>query len=134
VTRRRLLLICASVTAGVVVLAALVAIGRWEQRRAVSHQATGMRTILAAIGGRIAVNSISGYRYGPPNCLSYAAGKDLFGLQLCFSADGHLVTAVDRRGQNPVYYSLEYRPSLSPIVFPPQEIRQLLREAQAASR
>jgi hypothetical protein len=93
-----------------------------------------MRTVLAAIGGRPDVSSISGYRYGPPNCLSYSADKLLFALQLCWSQDGHLVTAVDRRGAAPVYYSLEYRPSLSPIVFPASEIDLLLRSAKAASR
>lgn len=130
-TRCRLVVSVASVLACAV---ALVAIGRWEQQRAVDRQAAGMRTVLAAIGGRPDVNSISGYRYGPPDCLSYFAGKMLFALQLCFSPDGHLVTAVDRRGSSPVYYSLEYRPAFSPIVFPAAEIDQLLLDARAASR
>lgn len=112
---------------------ALVALGRWEQQRAVDSQAAGMRRVLAAVGGRPYVDTISGYRYGPPNCLSYYADKMLFALQLCFSNDGHLVTAVDRRGPSPVYYSLEYRPSLSPIVFPAAQIDVLLRSAKAAA-
>jgi hypothetical protein len=131
VTVRR---VAALVSIGVCALA-LVAVGRWEQQRAVDKQAAGMRTVLAAIGGRPDVNMISGYRYGPPNCLSYYADKMLFALQLCFSPDGHLVTAVDRRGMSPIYYSLEYRPSLSPIVFPAARIDLLLRSAKVrASR
>lgn len=130
-TLRRLSI--ASVTA-VVCAVALVLLGRWEQRRTVERQAAGMRTVLAAVGGRPDVSSISGYRYGPPNCLSYYADRLLFALQLCFSPDGHLVTAVDRRGPAPVYYSLEYRPSLSPFVFPRKQIELLLRSAKAASK
>jgi hypothetical protein len=118
----------------VICSAALVATGRWEQRRTIARQAAGMRSVLAAIGGRPDVSSISGFRYGPPNCLSYYAGKLLFALQLCFSSDGHLVTAVDRRGATPVYYSLEYRPALSPLVYPPKRIALLLRSAEAASK
>lgn len=129
-TRRAPLVIVAVVVAA----AALVAIGRWEQQRAADKEVAGMRAVLAAIGGRPDVNTISGYRYGSPECLSYTADKFVFALQLCFSPDGHLVMAVDRRGPSPVYYSLEYKPSLSPIVYPPALIGQLLRDAQAASR
>jgi hypothetical protein len=118
----------------VVAAAALVAIGRWEQQRAVDHEVAGMRTVLAAIGGRPDVNTITGFRYGPPECLSYVADKFIFALQLCFSPDGHLVTAVDRRGASPIYYSLEYRPGLSPIRYPPALINGLLRDARAALR
>jgi hypothetical protein len=129
-TRRRIV----GAFAGVIVLAAvLVALGRWEQERAVSKQAAGMRAVLAAVGGRPDVSTISGYRNGVPECLSYYKGDQLFALQLCFSPDGHLVTAVDRRGPTPVYYSLEYKPSLSPIAFPPALIDELLYKAQLAS-
>ena len=113
---------------------ALTGVGRWEQQRAVDHEAAGMRAVLSAIGGAPDVNTISGFRYGPPACLSYFTRKMRFALQLCFSPDGHLVTAVDRRGPNPVYYSLEYKPSLSPIVYPPALVGELLRKAQAKSR
>jgi hypothetical protein len=130
VTRARLTTILVVIE---VAAAVLVALGRWEQRRAVNREAAGMRAVLAAIGGRPDVNTISGYRYGPPNCLSYSADKMVFALQLCFSTDGHLVTAVDRRGPSPVYYSLEYRPSLSPIVFRAASIDVLLRSAQRAA-
>ena len=130
-TLRRLTMV--SVTA-IVCAVALVLLGRWEERRTVQRQAAGMRTVLAAVGGRPDVSTISGYRYGPPNCLSYYADRLLFALQLCFSPDGHLVTAVDRRGSAPVYYSLEYRPSLSPLVFPRNQIDLLLRSAKAASK
>ena len=93
-----------------------------------------MRAILAAIGGAPDVNTISGFRTGPPSCLSYFTHEMRFALQLCFSQDGHLVTAVDRRGVNPVYYSLEYKPSLSPIVYPPSLIAELVQKARLRSR
>jgi hypothetical protein len=129
-TARRVLVALAVV----LVAALLVGVGRWEQQRAVDRQAAGMRTVLAAIGGRPDVNTITGFRYGPPECLSYVADKFIFALQLCFSPDGHLVSAVDRRGASPVYYSLEYKPSLSPIRYPPALINGLLRDARAALR
>jgi hypothetical protein len=120
----------------VVVLAAvvLVGVGRWEQRRAVDRQVAGMRSVLAAVGGRPDVKTITGFRYGSPSCLSYVADNFIFALQLCFSSDGRLVTAVDRRGPSPVYYSLEYKPSLSPIRYDPAGIAALLRRARAKSR
>ena len=89
--------------------------------------------MLAAIGGRIDVTSLSGWRYGPPNCLAYHDKIQLFAYQLCFDQQGRLVEAVDRRGPQPVYYSLEYEPSLSPIRFSPALVDQLLRSAEAAS-
>jgi hypothetical protein len=54
-------------------------------------------------------------------------------LQLCFDAQGRLIQAVDRRPDQPKYYSLEYKPSLSTIRFPPHEIDQLLQVAATAS-
>lgn len=121
--------------AAVIVVAAIVCVGvgRWEKRRAVASEVAGFRTVLAAIGGRIDVTSLSGWRYGPPNCLSYHDKVQLFAYQLCFDTQGRLIQAVDRRGAQPVYYSLEYAPELSPLRFSPVLVEQLLRSAEFAS-
>jgi len=118
--------------AGVAVLALLVAVGRWEQRRAARKELAGMQTVLAAIGGNLVSPRLAGYRYGPPDCLAYRAGNMLLALQLCFDPDGRLVQAVDRRPAQPRYYSLEYKPSLSTIRFRRTIINTLL--TLAASR
>jgi hypothetical protein len=127
--RRRLLAIGLAALAALAIVALLVAVGRWEQRRTVRKEVAGMRSVLAAIGGNIASPSLSGYRSGPPDCLAYHDKVMLLALQLCFDPEGRLVQAVDRRTGQPRYYSLEYEPSLSPIRFPRTRIDELLRLA-----
>lgn len=118
----------------VLVAALLVGAGRWERRHAVDKQAAGFRTVLAAVGGRLDEKTLSGFRYGPPDCLSYHDASQRFAYQLCFDPQGRLVEAVDRRGAQPTYYSLEYEPSVSPLRFPRPLVDQLLRSAEAASK
>jgi hypothetical protein len=117
----------------VVALALLVAVGRWEEHHAARNEMTGLRSVLAAIGGDIDSPRLSGYRYGPPDCLAYYEGKFALALQLCFDSDGRLVQAVDRRPSEPRYYSLEYEPSLSTIRFPRARIDRLLQLAASAT-
>ncbi len=128
-TRRALAIGVAALAA----LALLVAVGRWEQRRAARKELAGMRTVVAAIGGKIVSPSLSGYRFGPPDCLAYHDRVMLLALQLCFDSQGRLVQAVDRRPDQPRYYSLEYEPSLSTIRFSRTKIDKLLQVASAAS-
>jgi hypothetical protein len=123
----------AIVLAALAVLAILVAVGRWEQRHAARKEVAGMRTVLAAVGGNIVSPALSGYRYGPPDCLAYHDRVMLLALQLCFDSQGRLIEAVDRRPDQPRYYSVEYKPSLSPIRFPRKEIDQLLQIAASAT-
>jgi hypothetical protein len=114
-------------------VAVLVVVGRWEQRRAARTEMAGMRSVLAAVGGDPVSRSLSGYRFGPPDCLAYHDRVIAFALQLCFDSQGRLIEAVDRRPEQPLYYSLEYKPSLSTIRFPRTEIDQLLQIAAAAT-
>ncbi len=81
----------------VVTLALLVAVGRWEEHRAARKEMAGMRSVLAAIGGDIDSPRLSGYRYGPPDCLAYHDKTMLLALQLCFDSEGRLIQCVDRR-------------------------------------
>jgi hypothetical protein len=123
---KRLLAIAVAALAAI---ALLVAVGRWEERRAARKEMTGMRTVLTAIGGNIVSPRLSGYRFGPPDCLAYHDRVMLLALQLCFDPQGRLIQAVDRRPDQPVYYSLEYKPTLSTIRFPRKRIDQLLQLA-----
>ena len=122
-----------AVLAIVVTAALLVGIGRWEQHRAARTETAGMRSVLAAIGGDIDSKQLSGYRYGPPNCLAYHDKAMLLALQLCFDSEGRLIQSVDRRPDQPRYSSLEYEPSLSTIRFPPAEIDRLLQLAASGA-
>jgi hypothetical protein len=117
----------------VLALALLVAVGRWEEHRAANKEMAGMRSVLAAVGGDIRSSRLSGYRYGPPDCLAYHDKTMLLALQLCFDSEGRLIQSVDRRPERPRYSSLEYEPSLSTIRFPRARIDRLLQLAASAS-
>jgi len=119
--------------AALALLAVLVVLGRWEGRRATREETAGMRTVLSAIGENIASTSLSGYRFGPPDCLAYHDTQMLLALQLCFDSQGRVIEAVDRRPTEPRYYSLEYEPSLATIRFPRKKIDRLLRLAASRS-
>lgn len=127
---RRPLLVAA---AAVLVAALLVGVGRWEHDRATDEQVRGIRAVLAAIGGKIDAPTLSGFRYGPPDCLSYHDGTARFAYQLCFDRQGRVIESVDRTGVQPVYSSLQFEPTASPVRFPEGLVARLLRDAEAAS-
>lgn len=127
---RRVLIAAAG---AVLIVALLVGVGRWEHQRASDEQSDGFRVVLAAIGGRIDAPTLSGFRYGPPDCLSYHDGEQRFAYQLCFDRQGTVIEAVDRRGIQPTYYSLQFEPSASSVRFPEPLVARLLSAAEAAS-
>jgi pentatricopeptide repeat protein len=103
---------------GLVVLAvALVLVGRWEEARSARDEMHEMRIVLNAVGD-LARRRPTGYRIGPPDCLSYATPKNLYGLQICFDRTGRVVETVDRRPTQPKYASLAYDPALSTLRVP----------------
>ena len=91
-----------------------------------------MRVVLATIGDDICSPRLYRYRCGPPNCLA-CCGHDAPALQLCFDSQERFIQTVDRRPDRPRYSSLEYKPSLSTIRFPHNEIITLLHLPAAAS-
>lgn len=107
----------AAVVVVLVLAAAVVAVGRWEGRRAAARENAGMQTVLAAIGPpQKAVPT--GWRVGPPDCVAFSTPQNLLGLQLCFDSAGKLVETVDRRGAQPVYSSLVYDPAAATLALP----------------
>lgn len=92
----------------------LVVIGRWEESRSARDEMRQMRLVLTAVGD-LSRRRPTGYRVGPPDCLSYATPKNLYGLQVCFDRVGRVIETVDRRPTQPKYASLAYDPALSTI-------------------
>ena len=103
---------------------AVVALGRWEEHRSARDEMRSMHAVLFAIGD-LSKRRPTGYRIGPPNCLSYATPGNLYGLQVCFDDVGRVVETVDRRPVQPKYASLNYDPRLSTIRVPLVLIRAL---------
>jgi hypothetical protein len=110
---------------GIVAVAlGLVAVGRWEETRSARNEVREMRVVLLAVGD-LTHRRPSGYRVGPPDCLTYATPGNLFGLQVCFDKAGRVIETVDRRPTQPRYASLAYDPSLSTLRVPPLLLRKL---------
>ncbi len=99
----------------VVVLVALIPIGRWEARRHARHELEGIRQVLAAIGP-FDQPSLDAYRKGVGNpgldCLLYKRGSNPYALEFCWDGAGRVIEGYDRRGSAPKIWSLrEDRPA-----------------------
>ena len=126
-TRRPLVL----AGAAAVVLLALVPVGRWERDRHVDRQLGGIRDVVAAIGP-LDSPSLSGYRrLRGFDCLTYRRGAKPFALELCFLDDGSIVEAIDRRGDEPVVWSLRDDSKRASVQVERSTIDRLLRRMDA---
>lgn len=115
-----------------VVLGALVPLGRWERGRAAREETVGMRRTLVLVGP-LDSPSLSGFRVFPAfDCLTYRRGTDPFALELCFDHAGRLIETIDRRTAARHISSLRADPTRSTIRFDPAAIRRLLHEMGAA--
>lgn len=96
-----------------VLLAVGVAVGRRESNHETARQLAGIDAVRAAVGP-LDSKALDAWRDdGMLACLDYASGPVPYALQLCFDRSGRLVEAVDRRGPQPVYWSIAYRPALA---------------------
>jgi len=101
----------------VVVLVALIPLGRWEARKHARAELAGIRTVLAAIGP-FDQPSLDAYRkdVGPGlDCLLYKRGSNPFALEFCFDGAGRVIEGYDRRGTSPKIWSIREDPSASTI-------------------
>jgi hypothetical protein len=102
----------------VVLLLALIPLGRWENRRHVDHELAGIRGVLAAIGPLDRAKA-DAYRKGvwspPLDCLLYRRGANPYALEICFDGDGRVVEGYDRRGTSPKIWSIREEPAKSTI-------------------
>jgi len=123
----------AALSIGVIVLAALVAVGRWERGRWVRSQVHGMERVRAAIGPLDSANLI-GYRVLPGfDCLVYRRGLDPYALELCTDGAGRVVQTIDRRGGRR-YSSLQAEPAASTFRVDSRTVDRLLRKMGAFRR
>jgi hypothetical protein len=123
VTRRRLVI---AVLAAVLVLVALVPVGRWERSRRADEQVRGMARVLAAVGP-LDSPSLKAFRYlAQFHCILYRRGQNDFALELCVDQRGRLVEAIDRRSGEPEIWSLRDDPTRSTIYLDRKEVDALL--------
>jgi hypothetical protein len=103
----------------VLVLLALIPVGRWEARRHARHELAGIRAVLAAIGQPYDQPALDAYRQGVGNpgldCLLYRRGANRFALEFCFDGAGRVVEGYDRRGTGPKIWSIRETPASSDI-------------------
>ena len=101
----------------VVVILALIPVGRWEGRRHARHELAGIRSVLAAIGP-FDQRALDAYRQGVGpglDCLIYRRGSNPYALEFCFDGAGRVVEGYDRRGSSPKIWSVREVPATSDI-------------------
>jgi hypothetical protein len=119
----------------VVVLLALIPVGRWEARRHARYELGGIRRVLSAIGP-YDQRSLYGYRQGVGpglDCLLYRRGANPFALEFCFDAAGRVVEGYDRRGSAPKIWSVREDPSASDIHVDRPRLEALIARLQEPS-
>jgi hypothetical protein len=120
----------------VLVLLALIPLGRWEARRHARNEVAGIRRVLAAIGP-VDQPSLDAYRLNVAagakpgfNCLAYRRGNNPFALEFCFTQQGRVIEGYDRRGTSPRIWSIREDPGRSPIVMDVAKLDALLKRLQ----
>ncbi len=118
--------------AGVLVLAALIPVGRWERSRHAHRELAGIRKVLKAIGP-VDQPALDAYRIavGPGlDCLLYRRGTNPFALEFCFDGAGRVVEAYDRRGSGPKIWSIREDPSASDVRIDRRRLMALIDRLQ----
>ncbi len=119
------------VLAGLVALAVLVLVGRWERGHRADVQNRGMGRVLAAVGP-LDQPSLDAFRYlFNFQCLLYKRGTNPFALELCTDAQGRLVETIDRRSGSPRIWSLRDDPIRATIRLDRVEFDRLLNRLGA---
>jgi hypothetical protein len=124
----------------VVVLLALIPVGRWEARRHARNEVAGIRRVLAAIGP-IDSPSLDAYRDNVAagvkpgfDCLAYKRGSNPFALEFCFTREGRVIEGYDRRGSSPRIWSIREDPNASPIVLDRTKLFALLHRLEQPAK
>ena len=120
-----------SVVVLLVVVAALVAIGRWEGSREATREMRGFHIVQRLIGP-LDSPTLSGFRVFPAfDCLTYRRGANEFALELCVDRGGRVVEAIDRRQVTRRIWSLRFHPSASTDRVDRTEVDRLLKKMGA---
>lgn len=124
----------AVLAAALVAIGALVALGRWEEARALERERAQLDAAYTLVGRDIATPYLSGHRVADLDCLYYAIEKKRHAVTLCFDDQGRLVESADRRGPEVKYSSVRLHPESAPVVVDVARLRRLLREIGARPR
>jgi len=115
--------------AALALLGGLVAVGRWEAGRHARDENARIARIRALVGpldrpkpDAYRVNIGSGF-----DCLLWKRNGFPYALELCFTADGRVVEAIDRRAGGPHIASLREDPGRAATRIDPSLARRLLR-------
>ena len=121
--------IAVGAVAALSLLAVLVAVGRWEARRHARDENARIARIRALVGP-LDHPKPDAYRVniGPGlDCLLWGRNGFPYALELCFTRDGRVVEAIDRRHGDPRIASLREDPDRATTRIDPNLARQLLR-------
>ena len=129
-TRLRL---ASAAIAAVALLGALVAVGRWEAGHHAQDENAQIARIRAAVGELdrpkpVAFRVHIGFGF---DCLLWKRRSNPYALELCFTRDGRVVEAIDRRHGDPRIASLREDPDRATTRIDPDLARRLLRELGA---
>lgn len=115
--------------AALALVGGLVAVGRWEAGRHARDENERIARIRALIGpldrpkpDAFRVNVGSGF-----DCLLWKRHGNPYALELCFTKDGRIVEAIDRRSGEPRIASLREDPGRATTRIDPEQARRLLR-------
>lgn len=121
--------VAVAAVAGLALLGALVAVGRWEARRHARDENNRIAGIRALVGpldrpkpDAYRVNVGTGF-----DCLLWKRNGFPYALELCFTSDGRVVEAIDRRNSRLHIASLREDPGRATTRIDPQLARRLLR-------
>ena len=125
--------LAAAAVAAVVLLGGLVAVGRWEARHHAHDENAQIARIRAAVGDLdrpkpVAFRVHVGFGF---SCLLWKRRSNPYALELCFTGDGRIVEAIDRRHGDARIASLREDPSRATTRIDPNLARRLLRELGA---
>lgn len=121
---RRIVFAIAVAGAGIVLLAV---VGRVEAGRHARAESRELRGIVAAVGP-LDNPSLDAYRVLEAfDCLLYKRGENPFALEVCVDAQGRVVEAIDRRGDEPSVASLREAPGDSTVHIDRAEVERLIR-------
>lgn len=112
-------------------LGAAMAVGRWEESRALQRERARIDAVYSLIGRDVAAPSLSGYRIAELDCLFYDIGSRRYSVTLCFDRMGRLVESADRRSPEPQYSSIVRHPESAPATIDRLRLRALLRRIGA---
>jgi len=121
----------AVVAGALVVLAALVVVGRWEGRRHARKENRGIAEIRALVGP-LDSPSLDRYRLlADFSCLLYRRNGNAFALELCIDAEGRVVEAIDRRDRRrPRIFSIREEHSAATVRVDRAEVDRLIRKLE----